>query len=763
VRRLVAGLADAPIDVALAGEIVRRSEGNPFFAEELVASAAAGQALSGGLTRVLRARVEQLDDTAQQVVRAIAVGGREISHELLARVVELTDTDLERALSEAVEHHVLEATWPPAYAFRHALLGEAVADGLLPGERLRLHRAYAAALAERPDLGPASELARHAAIVGDLPTAVAASRSAAEAALAVGGPQDALQHYERALRWLGEDDPLRDELTFRAAEAASVAGDNLRAVSLLRDRLDHPGPGQVPRARAALLAALVLRSAVLDAPIDSLALSAEAMALVTDDRSELRANVLVARLQALLDAGDIAEAATIGDEVTALAERLGLRRVLTEARTMLVRLSIVRNDLETVEQHLQSVLDDVAADDPIQLRVLHQLASARHRRGDLPTALSFYDEGAATARRLHHELAPWGLECRLLAGLVAYELGDWDGAVRRLTVDETAMPQPGRSFFTAGLLAVAVARGEATDPDVLDQLHEWWPVDALCVVLTLMPGIELLARSGHGHPGSTVDEAIEASIELATTGVARLDEFWGEHHAVVRIAALLAGALASAAPEASADLRRRLLDAVDPLAARARAVVARLSEGQGAETRAWGARLEAEILRLRWLAATTGARTPPADELVAAWQASVAAFESYGHVYEEARSRARLAAALHAAGDDAGAGAAAAQARAAAERLGARPLLDEIARTTPSRGPGPRPTPTQPRGIPELTPRESEVLALVARGLSNGQIGHQLFISTKTVSVHVSNVLAKLGAAGRTEAAALARDRGLLP
>ncbi len=753
VRRLVAGLPDAPVDDEVAGEVVRRSEGNPFFAEELVASAAAGQVLGGGLTRVLRARVEQLDDTAQQVVRAVAVGGREISHELLARVVALAGEDLDRALSEAVEHHVLEASWPPAYAFRHALLGESVADALLPGERLRLHQAYAAALAERPDLGPASELARHAAVIGDLPTAVAASRAAAEAALAVGGPQDALQHYEQALRWLGEDDPLRDELTFSAAEAASLAGENLRAVSLLRDRLAHPGAAQQPRARAALLAAVVLRSAVLDAPTDALALSSEAMVLVAEDRTELRAKVLLARLQALLDAGEVAEAAIVGDEVTALAERLGLRRLLSEARTMLVRLSMVRNDLDRVEAHLRSVLDDVAADDPIRLRVLHQLASARHRRGDLPAALAFYDQGAAMARQLHHDLAPWGLECRLLGGLVAYELGDWDGAIRRLTVDEGSVPQPGHSFFTAGLLAVAVARGEPTDRGVVDRLKEWWSVDALCVVLTLMPGIELLARSRDGE--DSLEASLEAAIELATTGVARLDELWGNHHAVVRIAALLAGALASAAPQASTALRVRLIEAMEPFSARARQLIARLSEGEAAETRAWGARMEAELLRLRWLAATdTASDRPTADELVTAWRASAAAFEAYGHAYEEARSRARLAAALHAAGDDEAASLAAGPARAVAERLGARPLLEEIGRSVPSA--------TRARGIPDLTPRETEVLTLVARGLSNGQIGQQLFISTKTVSVHVSNVLAKLGASGRTEAAALARDRGLV-
>ena len=54
-------------------------------------------------------------------------------------------------------------------------------------------------------------------------------------------------------------------------------------------------------------------------------------------------------------------------------------------------------------------------------------------------------------------------------------------------------------------------------------------------------------------------------------------------------------------------------------------------------------------------------------------------------------------------------------------------------------------------------PRETEILTLVAEGRSNGEIAKQLFISAKTVSVHVSNILAKLDASGRTEAAAIAR------
>ena len=68
---------------------------------------------------------------------------------------------------------------------------------------------------------------------------------------------------------------------------------------------------------------------------------------------------------------------------------------------------------------------------------------------------------------------------------------------------------------------------------------------------------------------------------------------------------------------------------------------------------------------------------------------------------------------------------------------------------------------TEPGAV--LTPREAEVLPLLAQGRTNRQIGAELYISEKTASVHVSNILAKLGANGRTEAVAIAAQRGLLP
>ncbi len=771
VSALVADIGGPTLDAATTAEIVRRAEGNAFFAEEL-AVAALGGSPGGSLGRVLHARIERLAEATQRLVRAVAVGSSSVPHELLALVVGFDESALEAAVADAVEHHVLLPRWPPAYAFRHALLGEAIVDGLLPGERLRWHRRYAAVLSARPDLAPVSELARHAASSGDLDTAVTASRAAAEAALAVGGPYDALDHLERVLDWLADDDPARDEVTLRASDAAMAAGDPLRSVGLLRDRLDNPGTRQAPGPRAQLLATYASRSRTLDLPVDATALLDEAERIVSDEDGPRRLTVLVARLQHLVDQREWQQASELADRAAALAQGLDHREALTEIRVVMTKVIEAMDDLDAAERHMSAILAGSRPEDPVTLRLLHQLASFSHRRGDLVGSLARFDEGVRVAKATRREWAPWGLECRLTGGLVAYELGDWADAAERLDVRGAAVAQPGRALFDAARLTVSAGRGEPVDPAAIHALRQWWAVDGLSTVFTATAGIDLLGDAGD----------VVGALGLATEAMHTLDQAWGTYHASVRLAALAAGQAAAAARRADPRVRRQLLADVDALVRRAERVVERgpghargrrpsaapmpppglggsvkgavpldTLTATGRETWAWALRLEAELLRLRWLAGT--ADPPTAAAMVAAWTASVAAFRDYGHVFETARSTARLAEAQHAAGDIAASRATAAAADEVASRLGARPLRAELARWL-----GTRPSDTGAG----LTARELEVLALLERGLSNGQIGKHLYITTKTVSVHVSNLLAKLGASSRTEAAAVARDRGLI-
>ena len=157
-------------------------------------------------------------------------------------------------------------------------------------------------------------------------------------------------------------------------------------------------------------------------------------------------------------------------------------------------------------------------------------------------------------------------------------------------------------------------------------------------------------------------------------------------------------------------------------------------------------------------AGSPGSTRPPQPIWSRRWRHTVRAFEAIGYAYETARSRAVLVEVLRASGDSSEADRECELAVASATALQAAPLLGRLGGTDPA------PPPERRRDIEPggLTPRELEVLALMASGRSNSEIGQQLFISRKTASVHVSNILAKLGAVSRTEAVALARRRGLL-
>jgi DNA-binding CsgD family transcriptional regulator len=253
--------------------------------------------------------------------------------------------------------------------------------------------------------------------------------------------------------------------------------------------------------------------------------------------------------------------------------------------------------------------------------------------------------------------------------------------------------------------------------------------------------IELLSiRDGAGAAVALYDDICGVLVPL-----------WSpEFGARLRLATLALAALADEAPRTATAARDEARATAVRIAAEGERVLDSRSEDDRPfqiEGRAWAARLHAEELRFEWL---LGGEVALAD-LVSRWVETAELFAELGHPLEEARARTRLAVVLRASGEPDEGMQQADRARELAASLGAGPLLDEL---------GSFRVASVHDG--KLTPREREILALVATGRSNGEIGQQLFISAKTVSVHVSNVMAKLGASSRTEAAALARQAGLL-
>jgi DNA-binding NarL/FixJ family response regulator len=763
VRALIKGLGDTPLPERDIGSIVARAEGNAFFAEELVGAARYGRmALPGDLADLLLVRVDQLDAASRQAVRASAVAGRRVSHLLLSKVVDVDSAELEQALRAAVEHNVLVLVGNDGYAFRHALLAEAVYDDLLPGERLRLHQAYIAA-SQSPDITmPAAEIARHARAAHDRPTAIASSIEAGDEAMSVGGPDEAAHHYEVALELVtgaevsGDADAGIDVtgLVVKTADAITAAGHPYRAVELLRDHVAYRSAGLSDTDQARLLLALAANALITDTLHDPLESTTRALELVPSDQpTPLRAQLISMHARAHAAHGHDDEAAQWANEALGVGNALRLHTVVAEAAITLGIIDKRAGDPEASRRALIEIAAEARAKNDVvgELRALHNLGFIHLDSARLVEAQQVYEEAARRATAAGRPWAPYGLDARFLAAVTAYIRGEWAQVESIVDMSGQSPPPVAEALLSGVGLQVAAGRGDDISADVIGRSRATWERDGVIAVTAGAAAIDLLGDRGD----VAAAEALHDEVVDLVNGLWQMPLF----QARVRLSALLLGQLATEATRAASEDRPGLVQRSEALLAAADETYRwHLRKGRmtGPEAAAWMARAVAEHARVRWLAALDA---PASEDLVTAWEQAVSGFEAMGHVFEVARSQARLGAVLSGSGRPAEAKPLLAAARDVAQRLGAQPLLREI-RTL--RGGVQRSTDTARHGE-TLTPRELQIVALVAEGRSNGEIAQQLFISIKTVSVHVSNILAKLGASGRGEAAAVARRRGLLP
>ena len=708
-RRFVAALAEEPLSDMMIRQIAERSEGNAFFAEELMAAC--------------------VDDDCDGVPTGLA------------------------------DVLLVEEGQGDVYAFRHALLREAVYGDLLPGERVRLHGAYARHIAgEEGRRGAAAALAHHSLQSHDLRTALLASVRAADEAASIGAPAEALRHVEQALKlWSAVDAADRPDgideagLLRHASLHAGAGGEPERAVAYARSAVDRfaavEEPEQAAQSYRRLAQALI--------NIDGKATEAReavqnAWRLVADRPPTYTRAWVQAVLAMALRRSDPAAARKAARDAITDARAVHALGAEADALTTLGMLDEYDGDTAGAITHFRAAIETATRVNAFttELRARYFLSMHRYDHGELAEAVTELDEASARAKANGLSWSNNGVEIRILRAISKYMTGDWDGS------EEAAMP-PGRRVsdtvlarLAAASAFVMVGRGRFDEAEkLLAELRSHWHRDGDIVVLSGYAEAEL--AMWRGRPERTVEVVADVSSWL-------VKQSWGWMLGRIRLAAWGIAAQVELARRA-----RRERDTGAELAA--------IAEGErlfaeaeeisrtgrpwtgtiGVEGKAWFALVRAEHTRF------TGVGDP------AVLRAAVEAF-GYGSVYEQAIVRLRLAETLLALDERTEATAVLDSVVDTATRLGARPLADAAAELA-RRGRLTVAGLAVPRDeVDPFTPRERAVLALVALGRTNRQVGQELYISEKTVSVHLSRIMAKLGASRRAEAVATAYERGLL-
>lgn len=765
--RDVAAQIEAILDRRPDGELVEliseRSEGIPLFVEELLGTMREGRVdldyLPPSLRDVLLARAELLSPNGQHVLRVVSAAGRWAPDRLLAAVAGLPDADLEAGLREAVQQQLLVVDGSGrGYGFRHALARAAVHDDLLPGERARLHKAYAEAIeadAELAgaDLDASSMLAHHWLAAHDVPRALSASVRAGRAAAAASAPSAAQRHLELALElWnqvpdaeqrLGLD---HAELLEAAATAASRAGAVDRGLALVDEALAEIGYTGTLERRATLLVRRASLLADLGRDHEGLAVLEQAVGLLpTELPSRTSARVLGSFARALARVDQLEHAGELARSALEAAETVGAGEEKLEAQLVLAPTMVYSGEVEAGLALMSQVGEEARAAGLMWIATRAFVALS-----DMQLMLGRYEDAVATADQ--------GMVLAEQSGLGrtggAFMRGNKAEALLRLGRLEEAMQiaAPGAEppgvfagnlhLLRAELHLVTGRRGEA-ERELREARRHLRSSSAAQFALPLAAVEGELARSGGDLDGAR--EIVAGALARDDVGEEQRYK-WPLMSLGARVEAdrVLA---ARDAGRGARDAERRL----DELCAEAEQMATMTPADRGHQALVRGEH----------------ARIKHADE-GEAWSDAAGTCREMNEPFPLAYALLRVAERLSARGDVEGASARAREARELAGSMGAVPLLEEIealtrrARLRPSEPA----TDTANGSVPDeleqlgLTAREREVLGLVADGLSNTQIAERLFISRKTASVHVSNILSKLGVGSRLEAAAVAYRRG---
>ncbi len=747
--------------------VAERSEGIPLFVEELLGAVRDGRIdhdyLPPSLRDVLLARAELLSPSAQHVLRVVSAGGRWVPDGLLASVAGLPGPELNAGLREAVEQQLLVVDASGrGYGFRHELARAAIHEDLLPGERAQLHKAYAEAIEATPDLAGSeldavSMLAYHWLAAHDLPRALPASVRAGRAAAEAWAPSAAQRHFELALElWSQVPDAEQragvdhSELLEAAAHSAARSGALDRALALVDEALGEVGHDGEPEHRATLLVRRAELLVDLGRDEEGLPVLEEAVGLLPrDSPSQVSARVLGTYARSLARVDQIQRANELAQRALEAAQAIGATEEKLEAQLMLAQSMVYDGDVEDGLSLLRGVEREAASGG-------YRWIATRSYIGlsDLQLMLGRYDEAIQSADE-GMKLAEQGGLARTAGAFMRgnkaealFRSGRWDEALVEATPGAAASGVfAGTPLLLRAELFACNGRRQQAELDLRDARRHLRTSSAAQFALPLAWLEAELARSSGDLDGAR--ETLERAL-------ARGDIV--EEHRYKWPVLSLAARIEAERAIAARDAGRPDTDAVQ----------------RSAELRSEAEQMPTTTPADRGHSALVGGEHARAvrESEVDAWAAAVTSTRAMNEPLPLTYALLHHAEALVAAGDTAAAASAASEADALARQMGAAPLLEEIEalirrgrlRPVATDSPAREDDDAAPDEVERLglTAREAEVLRLVADGLSNSQIAEQLFISRKTASVHVSNILSKLGVSTRVEAAALAHRRGLV-